>query len=70
MMKRDNNNKKSLNEETARNILMNQMTLHEFKLKSDIIIYNDDNYIDLELKIDNLMLEISKYSSNDIIFVR
>ena len=70
MMKRDNNNKKSLNEETARNILMNQMPLHEFKLKSDIIIYNDDNYQNLELKIDDLMRDIIKYSQNDKIFIR
>ena len=70
MMKRDNRNNNNIIEETARNILNNQMSLDEFIRKSDIVIYNDDNYIDLELKIDNLMLEISKYSSNDIIFVR
>ena len=70
MMKRDNRNNNNITEETARNILNNQMSLDEFIRKSDIVIYNDDNYIDLELKIDNLMLEISKYSSNDIIFVR
>jgi dephospho-CoA kinase len=70
MMKRDNRNNNNITEETARNILNNQMSLEEFIRKSDFVIYNDENYIDLELKIDNLMLEISKYSSNDIIFVR
>jgi len=59
----------SFNEETAKNILKNQMSLVEFKMKSDIIIYNDDNYQNLELKIDNVIKDITKYTANDKIFV-
>lgn len=70
MMKRDNSSISQINEETAKNILKNQMTLKEFQLKSDVIIYNDDNYQNLELQIDNLMREIKRYSMNDKIFVR
>lgn len=69
MMKRDNKNENKMTEETAKNILKNQMSLSEFKLKSDIVIYNDDNYENLELQIDNVMREINKYSENDKIFV-
>lgn len=69
MMKRDNSSISQINEETAKNILKNQMTLKEFQLKSDVIIYNDDNYQDMELKLDNLMRDIIKYSQNEKIFV-
>ena len=70
IMKRDNSKDSNVTEETAKNILKNQMSLNEFKMKSDIIIYNDENYQNLELKIDNLMREIIKYSSEDKIFIR
>ena len=70
MMKRDNNNDNNVTEETAKNILKNQMSLNEFKMKSDVIIYNDENYQNLELQIDNLMREIIKHSSEDKIFNR
>ena len=70
MMKRDNRNDNKITEETAKNILRNQMTLSEFKSKSDIIIYNDDNYQNLELQIDNIMREINKYTEKDKIFIR
>ena len=69
MMKRDNNKDSNVTEETAKNILKNQMPLHEFKLKSDVIIYNDENYQNLELKIDDLMREILKYSAKDKFFI-
>ena len=69
MMKRDNNNNSNVNEETARNILKNQMTLNEFKMKSDVIIYNDENYQNLELRIDHLMRDIIKYSAKEKLFV-
>ena len=69
MMKRDNNNNNNVNEETAKNILKNQMSLVEFKMKSDIIIYNDDNYQNLESKIDSVIRDITKYTSNEKIFV-
>ena len=65
MLKRDNGNDNKVTEETAKNILKNQMTLSEFKSKSDIIIYNDDNYQNLELQIDNIMREINKYTEKD-----
>ena len=70
MLKRDNRNDNKITEGTAKNILKNQMTLSEFKSKSDIIIYNDDNYQNLELQIDNIMREINKYSEKDKIFIR
>ena len=70
MMKRDNRNDSKVTEETAKKILENQMSLSEFKLKSDIVIYNDDNYQNLELQIDNVMREIIKYTANDKIFVK
>ena len=70
MMKRDNNNNNNITEETAKNILKNQMSLNEFKSKSDIIIYNDENYQNLELQIDKVMRDILKYSANDKLFVR
>ena len=70
IMKRDNSKDSNVTEETAKNILKNQMSLNEFKMKSDIVIYNDENYQNLELKIDNLMREIIKYSSEDKIFIR
>ena len=69
MMKRDNNSNSSVNEETARNILKNQMTLNEFKLKSDVIIYNDETYPNLELQLDHLMRDIIKYSAKEKLFV-
>ena len=68
MMKRDNQNGNNVTEETARNILKNQMTLLEFKTKSDVVIYNDEDYQNLELKIDNVMRDIIKYSANEKIF--
>ena len=70
MMKRDNNNNNNITEATAKNILKNQMSLNEFKSKSDIIIYNDENYQNLELQIDKVMRDILKYSANDKLFVR
>ena len=69
IMNRDNRGENITSEETARNILSNQMSLNEFKYKSDVIIYNDDNYQALELKIDYLMKNVMEYSKNDIIFV-
>ena len=69
MMKRDNNRNSTVTEETAKNILKNQMPLREFKMKSDIIIYNDENYQNLELKIDNIMRDIKKYSAKEKLFV-
>ena len=69
IMDRDNRGENITSEETARNILKNQMNLNEFKYKSDVIIYNDDNYQALELKIDYLMKNVMEYSKNDIIFV-
>ena len=68
-MNRDNRGENITSEETARNILSNQMSLHEFKYKSDVIIYNDDNYQALELKIDDLMKNIILNSKYDMIFV-
>ena len=70
MMKRDNNNNNNITEATAKNILKNQMSLNEFQSKSDIIIYNDENYQNLELQIDKVMRDILKYSANDKLFVR
>ena len=69
IMDRDNRGENITSEETARNILKNQMSLNEFKYKSDVIIYNDDNYQALELKIDYLMKNVMENSKNDIIFV-
>lgn len=69
IIKRDNRGDIVTSEETARNILKNQMSLYEFKNKSDIIIYNDDNYQSLELKIDDVMNNIIKYSKFEMIFV-
>ena len=40
-----------------------------FKSKSDIVIYNDDNYQSLELNLDHLMRDIDMFSKNDKIFV-
>lgn len=66
IMKRDNNNKdKIVSEETAKNILKNQPPLSTYRLKSDVVIYNDDNYQGLELKIDQLMRDILKGTEND-----
>jgi len=45
------------------------MSLEEFKSKSDIVIYNDDNYQSLELNIDQIMRDIAMFSKNDRIFV-
>ena len=69
IIKRDNRGDNVISEETARNILKNQMSLNEFKYKSDVIIYNDDNYQSLELKIDDVMKNIIMFSKNDLIFV-
>ena len=69
IMKRDNNRNSKVTEETAKNILKNQMPLREFKMKSDIIIYNDEDYQNLELKIDNVMRDINKYARNEKLFV-
>ena len=69
MMKRDNRDNSKVTEETAKNILKNQMSLNEFKIKSDVIIYNDENYQNLELKIDDLMREIIKFSAKDKFFI-
>ena len=69
IIKRDNRGDMVTSEETARNILKNQMSLYEFKNKSDVIIYNDDNYQSLELKIDDIMNNIIKYSKFDMIFI-
>ena len=69
IMKRDNRGDMVTCEETSRNILKNQMSLYEFKNKSDVIIYNDDNYQSLELKIDDIMNNIIKYSKFDMIFI-
>ena len=69
IMNRDNRGENITSEETARNILSNQMSLNEFKYKSDVIIYNDDNYQALELKIDDLMKNIILNSKYDMIFV-
>ena len=69
MMKRDNNRNSKISEETAKNILKNQMPLREFKMKSDIIIYNDEDYQNLELKIDNIMRDIKKYTINEKLFI-
>ena len=69
IIRRDNRGDKVTSEETARNILKNQMSLYEFKNKSDVIIYNDDNYQSLELKIDDIMNNIIKYSKFDMIFI-
>ena len=70
LLKRDNNGQSNITEETAKNILKNQMTLSQFKQKSDIIIYNDENYQNLELQIDNVMRDISKYTENEKIFIK
>ena len=69
IIKRDNRGDIVTSEETAKNILKNQMSLYEFKNKSDVIIYNDDNYQSLELKIDDVMNNIIKYSKFEMIFV-
>jgi dephospho-CoA kinase len=69
IMKRDNHGDMNTTEETAKNILKNQMSLEEFKSKSDIVIYNDDNYQSLELNIDQIMRDIAMFSKNDRIFV-
>ena len=69
IIKRDNRGDIVTSEETARNILKNQMSLYEFKNKSDVIIYNDDNYQSLELKIDDVMNNIIEYSKFDMIFI-
>ena len=69
IMKRDNHGDMITTEETAKNILRNQMSLDEFKSKSDIVIYNDDNYQSLELNLDRIMRDIDMFSKNDKIFV-
>ena len=69
IIKRDNRGDNVTSEETARNILRNQMSLNEFKYKSDVIIYNDENYQNLELKIDGVMKNIIDFSGNNIVFV-
>ena len=42
IMNRDNRGENVTSEETARNILSNQMSLNEFKYKSDVIIYKQE----------------------------
>ena len=69
IMKRDNNSGRNTNEETAKNILKNQMSLNEFKYKSDIVIYNNDNYQSLELKIDDIMKNLVLFNRRNKIFV-
>ena len=69
ILKRDNRGDNVTTEETAKNILNNQMSLNEFKYKSDVIIYNDDNYQNLELKIDQVMHNIAMFSRGEKIFV-
>jgi dephospho-CoA kinase len=53
LIKRDNCNK-----ELAENMLKNQMTLDEFKTKSDVVIYNDGSLEDLYSQIDELINKI------------
>jgi dephospho-CoA kinase len=69
IMDRDNRGNNMTTEETARNILKNQMTLYEFKNKSDVVIFNDENYQSLELKIDEVMKNIIMFSRSDKIFI-
>ena len=69
IMDRDNRGNNMTTEETARNILKNQMTLYEFKNKSDVVILNDENYQSLELKIDEVMKNIIMFSRSDKIFI-
>ena len=69
IMRRDNQGDMTTTEETAKNILRNQMSLEEFKSKSDIVIYNDDNYQSLELNLDQIMRDIAMFSKNEKIFV-
>ena len=69
IMSRDNNASNNVNEETANNILKNQMPLDEFKRKSDIIVYNDEGYQNLELKLDKIMEEIIRGNEDNMIFI-
>ena len=69
IIKRDNSNGHMIDEDTARNILKNQMSLNEFRYKSDIVIYNNDNYQSLELKIDEIMKNIIYFSKSNKIFI-
>ena len=69
IIKRDNSNGHMIDEDTARNILKNQMSLNEFKYKSDIVIYNNDNYQSLELKIDEIMKNLVHFSKKNKIFI-
>lgn len=69
IMNRDNNSNNKVDEETANNILKNQMPLEEFKKKSDIVVYNDEGYQNLELKLDKVMEEIIRGNQNNKIFI-
>ena len=55
IIKRDN-----CTEETARNILKNQMTLKQFEEGSDYVLYNDKDYKNIENEIDNIINEIEQ----------
>ena len=45
-------------EETAKNILQNQMTLKQFEEGSDYVIYNEKDYENMENEIDKILKEI------------
>ena len=47
-------------EETARNILKNQMTLKQFEEGSDYVLYNDKDYENIQNEIDNIINEIEQ----------
>ena len=53
IIKRDN-----CSEETAKNILQNQMTLKQFEEGSDYVIYNEKDYENMENEIDKILNEI------------
>ena len=45
-------------EETAKNILQNQMTLKQFEEGADYVIYNEKDYENMENEIDKILKEI------------
>ena len=53
IIKRDN-----CSEETAKNILQNQMTLKQFEEGADYVIYNEKDYENMENEIDKILKEI------------
>ena len=55
IIKRDN-----CTEETAKNILKNQMTLKQFEEGSDYVLYNDKDYENIQNEIDNIINEIEQ----------